>query len=81
MLELHGFARAGSHDLVVNGDQFNVVPPREAEADATIECDGETYLLFAYRRLTIAQCESSERMIIDGDRDQLNRFEAWFKGL
>ena len=66
-----------NHDVSVSGSQFQVVTGSKSTADATLQCDGDAYLLYMYGRIG----SSSPRLTVEAEPKLMVRFEAWFKGL
>lgn len=69
------------HDVVVQGDDFQIVGAGRARADVSLGCDGESYLLYVYGRLSAGGGAAPDRLAVKGDVSLLRRFEEWFKGL
>ena len=66
-----------NHDVSVTGSQFHIGPASTGPADALLRCDGDTYLLYIYGRIT----SSSPRLKVQADPALMRQFEVWFKGL
>lgn len=69
------------HDVVVQGDDFQVVRSGRARADVSLGCDGESYLLYVYGRLSASGDAGPGKLTVKGDASLLRKFEEWFKGL
>lgn len=69
------------HDVVVQGDDFQVARAGRARADVSVACDGGSYLLYVYGRLSAGGGAAADRLAVEGDVSLLRRFEEWFKGL
>lgn len=69
------------HDVVVQGDDFQVVRGGRARAGVSLGCDGGAYLLYVYGRLSAGGAVASGKFAVEGDPSLLRRFEEWFKGL
>ena len=70
-----------SHDVTADGESFEIKAQGSSPADVTITCDGDSYLLFAYGRLSASGKSGSVRLDIQGRADLLEPLEQWFKGL
>ncbi len=66
-----------SHQVVVDGDSFQIRSNSELQPDVVVRCSGDSYLLYMYGRITA----SSPRLTVEGDPRLMGKFEAWFKGL
>ena len=69
------------HLVVVEGDAFQVTPGSEGQADVVLRCDAETYLLWAYGRLSTADAVAQGRLAMAGDIQLSEQFQERFKGL
>ena len=72
---------SASHDLIADGESFEIKTQGSSPADVTISCDGDSYLLFAYGRLDASGKGGSSRFDIRGNTRLLKLFGQWFKGL
>ena len=66
-----------SHSIIVYGDSFEVDAAESSTADAVVTCDGDSYVLYMYGRLTAP----SDRLQVEGEPSLMGRYEGWFKGL
>jgi uncharacterized protein (TIGR03083 family) len=69
------------HDVISDGETFQIGPQSTAAADVTISCDGDSYLLYAYGRLSAAAGKDPGTLSITGNANLMESFEQWFKGL
>jgi len=69
------------HLVIVEGDAFRVTPGSEEQADVVLRCDAETYLLWAYGRLSTADAVAQGRLAVAGDTQLAEQFQERFKGL
>ena len=72
---------SASHDVIADGESFEIKAQGSNPADVTITCDGDSYLLLAYGRLGASAEGGSGRLDIQGNARLLEPFEQWFKGL
>ncbi len=72
---------SAAHDIIPDGDSFEIKIQGSSPADVTITCDGDSYLLFAYGRLDESGQGGSGRLDIQGDARLFELFEQWFRGL
>lgn len=68
-------------DVIVEGDDFQVVRAGRARADVSLSCDCGSYLLYVYGRLSAGGGAAPGKLAVKGDASLLRRFEEWFKGL
>jgi len=68
-------------DLVVDGDQVGLEVPGEDEANATLRCSTETFVLLMYGRITPAAAVGLGRLSVEGDRQLAEEFNQWFRGI
>ena len=75
---------AARYDLIFSpgGAVLQPAPdePKMAGADVIFRCDGETYVMVMYGRLTAAAALSSGRLTWEGDRELAQGFGARFQG-
>lgn len=78
---VYGFDLSGlperNHQVVVDGNSFQIRPNSEHTPDVVVRCSGDSYLLYMYGRITA----SSPRLTVEGDSSLMAQFETWFKGL
>ena len=58
---------ATRRDIVIAADGAYVQPAGNNEPDVTFQCDGETYVLVMYGRLTVADALAEGRLTFDGN--------------
>ena len=68
----------GSRDVVVKGDDFELLENAASPADVTYQCEAGVFVLMAYGRLTRHDAQSRGRLTIDGDEALAARFDEWF---
>lgn len=69
-------------DIVVYGDDAQMSPASDSPADTTVRCDVETFslLLWGRGRLGWDNALAAGRAEVEGDRDLIPSFAAWFPG-
>jgi uncharacterized protein (TIGR03083 family) len=67
-------------DIVVERDRAHLARDIHGAADATITCQGETFVLFMFGRLTAADALASGRMVTSADHALIAHLDQWFKG-
>ena len=71
-----------SHDLTVRPDAFTLSPADpSADADATLELDTSSYILFLMGRLPLRRSVRRRRIAFTGDQALAERFPQWFPGV
>ena len=68
----------GSRDVVVKGDDFELLENAASPADVIYQCDAGVFVLMAYGRLTRHDAQSRGRLTVDGDEAMAARFDEWF---
>ena len=68
-------------DVVVTRDNASLEPAEESQADVTFHCDTETFVLLMYGRLTPHSAIAADRLTLEGDSRQADKFGSWFKGI
>lgn len=68
-------------DIVVEGDRVVTEEPGAAAANATLRCGAETFILLMYGRVTPAAALGSGRLSVEGDRQLVDQFNQWFRGI
>ncbi len=73
---------AASIILRINGDSYDVLSCSETPEERwTICAEAPAFLLFIYGRITGREAVAANEFAISGDPEQLDRFEAWFRGV
>lgn len=67
-------------DIIVEADRAHLAWDAHGAADATITCQGETFVLFMFGRLTAAGALASGRMATSADHALITQLDRWFKG-
>ena len=67
-------------DLLFSRDGGQIGTATAGPADVTFHCDGETYVLVLYGRLTLEEAISDGRLAFQGDAGVAAQFAARFKG-
>jgi uncharacterized protein (TIGR03083 family) len=70
------------NDIVVYGNDAQMTPASDSPADTTVRCDVETFslLLWGRGRLGWDTALAAGRAEVEGDRDLIPKFAAWFPG-
>ena len=72
----------GIHDLTVRSDDFSLdSADQSADADATLEMDSSSYILFLMGRLPIRRSVRRGRIALQGDQALAEEFPQWFPGV
>ncbi len=58
----------GSRDIVAGGGELRMEDSIGATADVTFKCDGSTFALLAYGRLTVEKAVAAGYITVEGDR-------------
>ena len=58
----------GSYDIVAGGGELRMEDGTGKAADVTFQCDGSTFVLLAYGRLTVGNAVASGDITVEGDR-------------
>ena len=74
-----------SQDVVVNGQEFEILAAGSGRADVTFRCDTGNYILLIYGRIGVDQGVtsgrlSSGRLNIEGPTERAAEFTTWFQG-
>jgi len=67
-------------DIVVAAQGTHVEPASAVAADVTFRCDGETYVLVMYGRLSPEDAIAQGRLTFQGDSELAGSFGRRFKG-
>ncbi len=71
-----------SYDLQVGADDFSLdTTDTTIEADATLELDSSSYILFLMGRLPLRRSVRRGRITLQGDQDLAEQFPTWFPGV
>ena len=71
-----------SYDLTVRSDDFSLdASDQSADADATLELDSSSYILFLMGRLPLRRSVRRGRIALHGDQALAEQFPEWFAGV
>lgn len=71
-----------SYDLTVGTEDFSLdASDTSVEANATLELDSSSYILFLMGRLPLRRSVRRGRIALDGDQDLAEQFPNWFPGV
>ena len=71
-----------SYDLQVGTDDFSLdTSDTSSEADATLELDSSSYILFLMGRLPLRRSVRRGRITLHGNQDLAEQFPNWFPGV
>ena len=69
-----------AYDVVMAAQGTHVEPSGKQGADVTFRCDGETYVLVMYGRLSPEDATAQDRLTFQGDSELAGSFGRRFKG-
>ena len=69
-----------TRDIVVAAQGTHVEPANGGDADVTFSCDGETYVLLMYGRLSPEDAMARGRLTFQGNSELAGSFGRRFKG-
>ena len=69
-----------AYDIVMTNQGTHIEPSNAQPADVTFRCDGETYVLVMYGRLSPDDAMAQGRLIFQGDTELARSFGRRFKG-
>lgn len=70
-----------AYDVSIFGDEFDLTPSNDTQADVTFRCDTETYILFGTGRLPFARSVRRGLLQFEGDPGLASQFTDWFRPL
>ena len=71
-----------TYDLTVRSEDFSLeAADQSADADATLELDSSSYILFLIGRLPLRRSVRRGRIALQGDQALAERFPEWFAGV
>jgi uncharacterized protein (TIGR03083 family) len=67
-------------DVFIEGSRARLASGSDCPADVTIGCDGESFILLMFGRLSAHDARADGRMTISGDETQADMLDQWFRG-
>ena len=71
---------ANQIDILVTKEGARLESPSSSAADVTFHCDGETYVLVMYGRVTPDEAMANGRLTFEGEAEVATQFGQRFKG-
>jgi hypothetical protein len=69
-----------TYDLIVDNDTARMEPAEhDAAVDVTLHCDGTTFALLMYKRLSLEPVRAQGRVVVEGDQELTMVLDAWLK--
>ena len=69
------------HDIVINGEEFNIMPSTQNTATVTFHLSTNVYILFLMSRLPFSRSVRRGYLTFDGEERIASEFNNWFTPL
>jgi uncharacterized protein (TIGR03083 family) len=68
-------------DVLISQNRFQIEPVTAGRANVTFRCHTGDYILFVYGRLPLDRAVDTERLVLEGNREQALLFNTLFQGV